>query len=404
MRSTHYELVQLLKDCSITFRVPIFMFNHNEKMIHHFPDTVHKPPKIFQKKLYSCLRESKHFPFQLQLFEDIYFQYFFIYPIQNNLGQFTFISMGPYLLQEVEKLKIRKMLILNGMDFSYEDETVKYFSTLTIVNRQKLESTERLLTSLLPGRTESHSIGQIPSEEILDYRNFKSNHLNAKYSQHLLELNENFNRYFKEGNIKALHEYQQLRKSALFPLGNGDELRSAKNNIITLVSKLTRIAIEEGIAKGEAFSLHDFYINYLESKETLTELIKLESTIVQSYLKVMKQRNQSSHISPLVQRAKSFIYNHLTEEINLKSIADELKVNPNYLSSVFNKDTGTSITKYINEQRMKEAKELLSNTPYTLMEISILLGYNSQSYFTRVFKKQEGISPKEFRQKLQTYS
>ncbi|MCP3028068.1 helix-turn-helix domain-containing protein [Halobacillus sp. A5] len=305
-------------------------------------------------------------------------------------------------MQEVGKFQVRKMLVLHGMDFSFETEAIEYFSKLPVITFKKLESIERLLNLLMPGKSESHSIGQLPTEEWEDYREFKSNHLNAKYSRHLLELNENFNKFFKQGDARALKEYQKLRRSSLFPLGNGDEIRSAKNNIITLISKLTRIAIEEGIAKGEAFSLHDFYINFLESKDDINELSHLELTIVQAYLNVMKQRNQTSIVSPLVHKAKNYIYQNLTEDINLKVIAEELHVNPNYLSSVFNKDTGTSITKYINAQRVKEAKELLTNTQYSLMEISILLGYNSQSYFTRVFKKHEGISPKDFRQKLQS--
>ncbi|WP_431804119.1 helix-turn-helix domain-containing protein [Halobacillus andaensis] len=403
MKSGHLELFELLRDCSNSFQTPILVFNDSEKLIRHFPDRFHRPPKIFHEEFYQCLRESKKNPFQLQLFSNLYYQYFFFYPIKNKMGSFTYIGIGPYLMQEVGKFHVRKMLVLNGMDFSYEAETVDYFSKLPIVNTKVLDSVERLLTTLLPGKSEGQSIGQMPTEEEWeDYRSFKSNHLNAKFSRHLLELNENFNRYFKQGDSKALKEYQKLRRSSLFPLGNGNELRSAKNNIITLISKLTRIAIEEGIAKDEAFSLHDFYINFLESKEDKNELAHLELTVVQAYLNVMKQRNQTSVVSPLVHRAKNYIFQNLTDDINLKVIAEELHVNPNYLSSVFNKDTGTSITKYINAHRVKEAKELLTNTQYSLMEISILLGYNSQSYFTRVFKKHEGISPKDFRQKLQT--
>ncbi|MFG6147954.1 helix-turn-helix domain-containing protein [Halobacillus sp. B23F22_1] len=402
MNSGHFELFDLLRDCSNSFQTPILVFNNNEKLIRHFPDQFHRPPKIFHKEFYQRLRDSKNHPFQLQLFSDIYYQYFFFYPVKNYIGEFTYIGIGPYLMQEIGRFQVRKMLVLYGMDFSYEGETVEYFSKLPIIDIKKLESMERLLNTLLPGKTESRSIGQLPNEEWEDYREFKSNHLNAEFSRHLLELNENFNRYFKQGDGRALKEYQKLRRSSLFPLGNGNAVRSAKNNIITLISKLTRIAIEEGIAKGEAFSLHDFYINYLESKEDTEELALLELKIVQAYLNVMKQRTQNSLISPLVHRAKNYIYQNLTEEINLKIIAEELHVNPNYLSSVFNKDTGVSITTYINEQRVKEAKELLTNTQYSLMEISILLGYNSQSYFTRVFKKHEGMSPKDFRQKLQS--
>ncbi|MFC7062963.1 helix-turn-helix domain-containing protein [Halobacillus seohaensis] len=402
METSHFDLFRLLKDCSDSFKTPILVFNHNEKMIRYFPDHFQRPPEIFRPKFYQCLRDSKRYPFQLQLNEGVYYQSFFFYPIQDKTGQLTYIGIGPFLTHEVGKLQVRKLLVLHGLDFSYEEETIQYFETLPIVNKNELESMERLLINLLPKRSEGYSIGQIPTKEMQEYQEFKSNHLNSKFSRHLLELNEKFNGFFKQGDNRALNEYQKLRRSSLFPLGNGDELRSAKNNIITLVSKLTRIAIEEGVVKGDVFSLHDFYINFLETKEDLTELANLELTIVQAYVNVMKQKTGESRVSPLVNRAQNYIYQNITEDINLKVIADELKVNPNYLSSVFNQNMGISITKYINNKRIKEAKALLSNTQYTLMEISILLGYNSQSYFTRVFKKNEGFSPKEFRQKQQS--
>ncbi|WP_173915581.1 helix-turn-helix domain-containing protein [Halobacillus sp. Marseille-Q1614] len=401
MKMEQVELFQLLKDCSQVFRTSILILNEQEEIIRHFPETFQRPPKIFHHTLQHCLTESKNHPFQLQLFSDVFYQYFFFYPIVNKEGVYTFIGVGPYLIHEVGKFQVRKLLVLNGLDFSYEEEAIDYFKQLPVVERKEIMAVERLLKALLPGEADGeYSIAQIPTKEMEVYREFKNNQLKSKYSRHLLELNENFNRYFKQGDNQALEEYKKLRKSSLFPLGNGDELRSAKNNIITLISKLTRIAIEEGVAKTEAFTLHDFYINHLETKQGIKEIEKLEFMVIQAFLDVMKQKNLTSRVSPLVHRAKNYIFQNLTEEINLKVIADELKVNPNYLSSVFNKDTGISLTKYINEQRIKEAKDLLRETPYSLMEISIILGYNSQSYFTRVFKKQEGVSPKEFREKL----
>ncbi|WP_082233324.1 helix-turn-helix transcriptional regulator [Halobacillus massiliensis] len=401
MRIRQLELFQLLRDCARIFRTSILALNEKDGVIRYFPDTFQLPPKIFHSTLQHCLMESKKNPFQIQIFSDVFFQSFFIYPLEDKEGDFTFIGVGPYLTHEVGKFQVRKLLILNGLDFSYEGETIEYFKQLPVVEKKDLMAVERLLHALLPNEAEGvYSLKDIPTKELQEYREYKLNQLHSQDYRHLIELNDNFNRFFKQGDIKALEEYKKLRKTSQYPLGNGDELRSAKNNIITLISKLTRISIEEGVNKNEAFTLHDFYINHLESKKKVQDVENLEYTIVRAFLDAIKQKNLISRVSPLVHKTKNIIFQKLTENITLRGIAQELKVNPNYLSSVFTKETGISLTKYINEQRIKEAKELLRETPYSLMEISILLGYNSQSYFTRVFKKQVGIGPKEFREKL----
>ena len=83
----------------------------------------------------------------------------------------------------------------------------------------------------------------------------------------------------------------------------------------------------------------------------------------------------------------------------LLDIAEELGVNPNYLTSVFNKDENISIKKYILLEKIRRSQNLLKYSDYNIQEIGFYLGFSSQSHFTRKFQEIAGMTPNEYRRK-----
>ena len=69
---------------------------------------------------------------------------------------------------------------------------------------------------------------------------------------------------------------------------------------------------------------------------------------------------------------------------------------PNYIGSTFKKEFGTSINDYINKYRVIMAKELMKDSDMKMYEISYAVGYADQHYFSKVFKKYEGVSPTDY--------
>lgn len=87
----------------------------------------------------------------------------------------------------------------------------------------------------------------------------------------------------------------------------------------------------------------------------------------------------------------------MDEDISLGSVACEMKVSANYLSSAFSQSMERTFTEYITEKRMDRAKKLLLETELTSAEIATEVGYKDAHYFSFVFKKTAGISPREYR-------
>lgn len=83
--------------------------------------------------------------------------------------------------------------------------------------------------------------------------------------------------------------------------------------------------------------------------------------------------------------------------LSVKTLADELNCTADYLSALFKEETGENLRHYINRLRVEHAKNLLMKTQMTASEIAYAVGYRTQSYFSRVFRKYTSLSPGEFR-------
>ncbi len=94
--------------------------------------------------------------------------------------------------------------------------------------------------------------------------------------------------------------------------------------------------------------------------------------------------------------ASEFISAHFTEEITINDISDAAGVSPQYLCRIFRRRTELRPFQYIALRRIQYAKQLLGRGGMTIAEISRKCGYNDVSYFCKLFKRQEGVSPKKF--------
>ena len=96
----------------------------------------------------------------------------------------------------------------------------------------------------------------------------------------------------------------------------------------------------------------------------------------------------------------SYIHQHLTEAITVKSLADRCYMHPDAYSRLFLQKMGRRPLDYIHEQRMERAKLLLSTTSHSIKEISHLIGYENPTYFHRVFRRALTCSPVDYRKSV----
>ena len=109
------------------------------------------------------------------------------------------------------------------------------------------------------------------------------------------------------------------------------------------------------------------------------------------------RQHMPSGSSPAILAAKAYLLEHYREKVYLSQVGDYVQLNPQYLSVLFKRETGQSITDYLTSLRMEQAKTALRSGNATIQEIADMVGYPDAHYFSRVFKRTMGVTPGEYR-------
>ena len=126
--------------------------------------------------------------------------------------------------------------------------------------------------------------------------------------------------------------------------------------------------------------------------ETISFLREIFSQCIRWRIETAKEDSNS-----VVNNARSFIDNNYTDsELSLRSVADAVCITPAYLSALFKKETGKNLSEYITEVRISRAKELLCCTSKFVYEVAYEVGFRDYRYFSQIFKKFTGQTPRKF--------
>ena len=98
-----------------------------------------------------------------------------------------------------------------------------------------------------------------------------------------------------------------------------------------------------------------------------------------------------------ISRVKSFLDEHYEEKLSLESVASHFFIDKHYLTRLFKEQYGVTLVTYLQQVRITHAKRMLRFTDKSIEEIGLECGIGELNYFSRVFKKLEGVSPSEFR-------
>ena len=137
---------------------------------------------------------------------------------------------------------------------------------------------------------------------------------------------------------------------------------------------------------------------YLTKPTNPRELIcVLEETEKKLGGKQEKEEDSGKIPNLFVQKAADYIKLNYSEKISIKEIADQLYLSPNYLSELFKKHTGKTISEYLTEYRLDKACQLLDHAEYRVGDVSGMVGIHDGRYFSNMFKKKYGMTPTEYR-------
>lgn len=102
----------------------------------------------------------------------------------------------------------------------------------------------------------------------------------------------------------------------------------------------------------------------------------------------------------VISKAKTYIRENFANELSLDEVSRYVNISPYYFSKLFKEEAGENFIEYLTRIRIAHAKELLKNPELSIKEICLMSGYSDPNYFSRLFKKQEDVTPSEYRERL----
>ena len=329
--------------------------------------------------------------------------YFFLLP---NKGVENLMLIGPYLTMVPSAEQIMEWSEKNGIAPKWQKQMETYYNSIPIMseNNQILALLESL-GEVIWGGTDKFSFVDI-NKEIVYVPKMHTKQGKEETDDTLLNMKMMENRYAYENEIMKVVAEGRVHKIDMLFSGFGnyrfeqrlaDPVRNGKNYCI-ITNTLLRKAAEQG-------GVHPLYLDgvssnfALEIEQMTTEkaLSDLMYNMLRTYCVLVKKNSMKGFSAP-VQKAIAHIDSDISVNISTATLAKMQNVTSSYLSTLFKKETGKSITEYINTKRVDMAKDLLKKTNLQVQTIAQHCGIMDMNYFSKVFKKYVGKTPKEYRE------
>ena len=221
-------------------------------------------------------------------------------------------------------------------------------------------------------------------------------------AQHIRHLEERY--HFEDiildaiSHANAAKALDAIERISDFPPASRteDDLRDRKNLLITLNSLMRRTAYEAGVHPYYIDTISANYAILIERCSVSEDLLDIIPYMVRSYCNLVEKRNLSAYSEPIRQILVT-VDSSLDSNLSLKRFAGELFLNTSHLSNLFKKEVGMTLTDYVNKSRLTYAKKLLKGTDFSIQDIAVRSGIPDVHYFTRLFTRECGMAPREWR-------
>lgn len=290
----------------------------------------------------------------------------------------------------------------------YPDKLFDFCAVLgrvPVVSYRRFISTLTLAVQLVSGR-------QLSIEAIILCNNTVQKHnVEQEMTQELFSQREHVIAHtpesFETGVLAAVQagDAETLKRRLLEPVTgrigrmSKNMLTQEKYTFVSFITMVTRAAIRGGLAPETAYTLSDTYCLQMDDLTRLQDIAPLTFHMVLDFCQKVAEEGNHKRFSPPVEKCCRYISQHLHEEIRLTDLAEVSGLCARVISQKLREETGLAVTDYIHRQKMQEAKYLLKHSQHSIADIGVYIGYNSQSYFTKVFRDVYGITPQQYRRK-----
>ena len=329
----------------------------------------------------------------------------YLYLLLPHRDIHTILVVGPYL--SVPMTAERALMIGETAGFSpLQHRTLsEYFLSLPILSDGCQLMTMFYTFCELLWQNRSFSIIELEHSQQESERPLSATEQNHNLQDTLMSMKTMEQRYAFENEIihavshGRLHIEEQLFSvfsNKFFEMRVADPLRNAKNYNIIMNTLLRKAAENGGVHPIHINRVSSEFAAKIEAISSTAEIPTLMSEMFRTYCRLVHKHSVQSY-SRLIQRTITLIASDLSADLSPKMLAVSQGVSAGYLSTVFKRETGKTLSEYIREKRMEHAAHLLRMTDLQIQTVALHSGIMDIQYFSKLFKKQLGMTPTEYR-------
>jgi two-component system response regulator YesN len=325
-----------------------------------------------------------------------------MYSIENILAE-VLSSDGQDVAPLIYKSDDRMSLCLYVPESVYDESRIRHLlaSFHSAINQMLQLDVVAGLSSV------SNKLERLPEAFDIANEKLRNNVLHATYFS--LNSPEQFTAAPAVSELLTVFDLKTLQQA--FAAGNGAECRELLRNFLHKADKMSGLTIREGqrtlkklveMAAAEMTEMAHAYPQLFDAR-SITGIVDHSqfSHFMVQFTEATEEYHASKGTTPSVHsihEIASYLDAHYFEDISLIDIATRFHLDPSYLSKQFKSVTSENFIEYVTRKRMEKACELLNLSEYKISEISELVGYENQRYFSQVFKKFTGQTPSEYRE------
>ncbi len=337
-----------------------------------------------------------------RFFDEYDCNYIFLRLPDSDVSSYFYI--GPYLLDLPSQERIERKAKMLELTADQTKQMNLYYAGLPLIEDENLLLTMANTFGKELWGTEEYVMNYV-DYVILDrhtpipsVKNENGN--NPALSLMALESNYASENYLMDAISKGKLHLVTAVAASVFNNGSepvlSDSLRNRKNHLIILKTLLRKAAEYGGVHPLHIDKLSNHFAKQIENTRNLKQSLRLQEEMIRSYCLLVKQHSLSKY-SYYVGQTIILVQYDLTADLSLKTIAEKLNVNASYLSNLFHKEYGCTLTEFITKQRIDYGIALLQTTKKSIQEIAGECGIHDTTYFIKLFKKQTGITPNQYK-------
>lgn len=312
-----------------------------------------------------------------------------------------FISIGPFRDENISEERLQRIIQHHRLPSAQLSAIRRFYQSLPCVETADIVTmTQHLLTAFLPGfqsvtpryiNYSENSHDFVPDEDRVGFYNMESAEVFADKIKELMKAVLSGESSLCNKPLKHLLTDMGFYSNQAVP--------QLREGLLMLNALCFSSLLSSSVHPVHTLKLLYHNEKLFMSTNNTAQLMRLPSDIVHKYCLLVKNYAYSDY-SYLVRNVLNYISQHLGENLSLSVIAKYFKKNPSYLSAQFGRETGCSLTDYIRRERIRTSLRYMNITDLTIAEIAGKVGIADFSYFTRLFVRQIGCTPSEYRRKL----